>query len=130
MVSEIRAHKIADKIFRELSLLLIQEVSDPRLNNISITKVSVDRELAFASIYVSSYKGREASKAILEGLNHARGYLRRELSQRIQLRFFPRLRFYWDPIPEQADRIDMLLDSISEGKATEKIDHEDINPNG
>lgn len=130
MVSEIRAHKIADKIFRELSTLLIQEVSDPRLDNISITKVSVDRELAFASIYVSSYKGKDASEEILKGLDHARGYLRRELSQRIRLRFFPRLRFYWDPIPEQADRIDMLLDSISEGKPIEKNDDEDINPNG
>jgi len=119
MVSTIRAQKIADRIFRELSTLLIQEVSDPRLNTVSVTRVSVDRELAYANIYVSSYEGKDVSKQIIDGLTHARGYLRRELSQRIYLRSFPQIRFYWDPNPERADRIEKLLDSISGGKATE-----------
>ena len=112
MVSKMRAQRIADRIFEELSILILMEVSDPRLETVSITNVKVDRELAFANIYVSSLEGKDAADEILEGLKHASGFLRRELAHRIQLRSFPRLRFYWDPTPEQADHIDQLLASL------------------
>jgi ribosome-binding factor A len=45
----------------------------------------------------------------LEGLKSARGFLRRALAARIDLRTFPRLRFHWDPTPENADQIEKLL---------------------
>jgi ribosome-binding factor A len=112
MVSSVRAQRIADRIYQELSTILLMEVADPRLENVSITKVRVDRELAFASIYVSSFEGPENSDIILAGLNHAGGFLRSALAQRIQLRVFPRLRFYWDPSPDHADRIDKLIASL------------------
>ena len=114
MVSKMRTQRIADRIFEELSTLLIREVADPRLETVSITDVQVDRELAFANIYVSSIEGSEAAPDILEGLRHASGFLRSELSHRIQLRYFPRLRFYWDPSPEKGDHIYQLLASISD----------------
>ena len=114
MVSKMRSQRIAERIFEELSTLLIMEVSDPRLINVSITHVTVDRELAFAKIYVSSIEGSAVSGDILEGLNHAKGYLRRKLANHIPLRSFPQLRFYWDPIPERADYIDRLLDDLPE----------------
>lgn len=112
MVSKMRAQRIADRIFEELSTLLIMEVADPRLSTVSITDVRVDQELAFANVYVSSLEGSAAAPEILDGLRHASGFLRSELSHRIQLRYFPRLRFHWDPTPEKADQIDRLLSSL------------------
>ena len=120
MVSETRAERIANRIREELSDILIYDVADPRLSWVSITDVQVDRELAFASIYVSSPEGSERAEEILDGLNHARGFLRRKLSQRIELRTFPELRFYWDPTPEQAERIEKLLDSLNDTRNTEE----------
>ena len=112
MVSRTRAQRIADRIREELSEMLIQEISDPRLSGVSITDVRVDRELAFASIFVSALEGSERSKEILEGLEHAQGYLRRELARRIDLRSFPRLRFQWDTLVERAERIERLIASL------------------
>jgi ribosome-binding factor A len=112
MVSKMRAQRIADRIFEEISVLLLMEVADPRLETASITDVRVDRELAFANIYVSSIEGSDVADQILEGLQHASGFLRRKLAQKIQLRNFPRLRFFWDPSPERADRIDQILASL------------------
>jgi len=89
--------------------MLIREISDPRLNQIFITDAEVDRELAFADIYVSAVEGSARSAEILEGLNHASGFLRRQLAARIELRAFQRLRFHWDPTPENADHIEKLL---------------------
>ena len=89
--------------------MLIREVSDPRLHQIFITDVKVDRELAFADIYVSAVEGASRSAEVLTGLEHASGFLRHELAAHIDLRTFPQLRFHWDPTPENADHIERLL---------------------
>ena len=112
MPSPIRLKKIADRIRDDLSELLIYEVEDPRLSGVMVTDVNVDRELYYANIYVSAIEGRERSKEILAGLESASGYLRSQLSQSIELRTFPRLRFYWDPTPENADRIEYLIKQL------------------
>jgi ribosome-binding factor A len=127
MVSKTRIQKIEDRIFEELSTILLMEVSDPRLATVSITKVRVDRELAFANIYVSSLEGSENAGKIIDGLKHAGGFLRSELAHRIDIRHIPRLRFYWDPSPEHADRIDQLIASLH--KEDEHSDKDQSNPN-
>ena len=109
MPSIVRLQRIADRIRQDLSEMLIREISDPRLHQIFITDVEVDRELAFADIYVSAVEGSVRSSEILEGLEHANGFLRRQLAAHIELRAFPRLRFHWDPTPENADHIEHLL---------------------
>ena len=89
--------------------MLLKVVGDPRLRGISVTDVKVDRELAWAEIFVSAVEGADRSKEVLEGLRSATGFLRHELAARIDLRTFPRLRFHWDPTPERADHIERLL---------------------
>jgi len=103
MPSKLRLKRIADRIKQELSEMLVtNQIHDPRVNFIFITDVSVDRELSFANIFVSAIDGSEESAAILEGLDHASGFLRSQLANRIELRTFPKLRFFWDPTPERA----------------------------
>lgn len=112
MPSKLRIQRIADRIREELSEMIIREVSDPRLNGISITGAKVDRELTYADIFVSAVEGHTRSQEVLAGLESATGYLRRKLAERIELRVFPRLRFHWDPTPERADHIERILASI------------------
>jgi ribosome-binding factor A len=117
MPSGIRLQRIADRIGQELSEMLIREISDPRLQQIFVTDVRVDRELAFADVYVSAVEGAERSKEVLAGLKSASGFMRRALAGRIELRTFPRLRFHWDPTPENADHIEKLLAQLKEKKS-------------
>lgn len=113
MPSKLRLTRIGDRIKQELQELLVrQEIQDPRLSGVTITEVKVDRELAFASIYVSAIEGSERSAEILQGFASASGYIRKQLASQIELRSFPRLRFYWDPTPERVDRIEKLFDQI------------------
>jgi ribosome-binding factor A len=112
MPSGIRLQRIADRIRQELSEMLIREISDPRLQQIFVTDVKVDKELAFADVYISAVEGVERSKEVLAGLKSASGFLRRVLAARIELRAFPRLRFHWDPTPENADQIEKLLTQL------------------
>ncbi len=116
MVAKTRLSRIADRIREELSEILIQNVQDPRLAGVSITDVTVDRELAFADVYFSSLEGSARADEIVEGFRHAQGFLRSELSHRIELRVFPRLRFHWDPTFERAERIERLISTLHNGE--------------
>jgi ribosome-binding factor A len=109
MPSPARLKRIADRIHQEISEMLLRDLTDPRLRQIFITDASVDREMAYADVYISALEGSERSSEILEGLESASGYIRRTLAARMELRSFPRLRFHWDPTPENADRIERRL---------------------
>ncbi len=119
MPSKLRLQRIADRIREDLSELLLHEVQDPRLRMVYITDVKVDRELAYADVYVSAVEGKARQAEILAGLEHAGGFLRSVLAQRMALRIFPRLRFHWDPTPEHADHIERLLAQLRQ-EAEEK----------
>jgi ribosome-binding factor A len=112
MPSQLRLQRIADRIREELSQLVLTKVNDPRLSGISITDAKVDRELAFADVFVSAVEGQSRSQEVLAGLEHASGFLRKALAERIELRVFPRLRFHWDPTPERAEHIEQILASL------------------
>jgi len=113
MPSTLRLKRINDRVRQELSEMLVKgEIRDPRLEGISITDVKVDRELSYAEVFVSAIEGEVRSKEVLQALESASGFLRKSLSEKIELRTFPRLRFHWDITPERADRIERLIASI------------------
>lgn len=112
MPSGIRLQRIQDQIREVMTILLETRVNDPRIQGAYITDVTVDRELDFANIYVSSLVGEEEAAQILDGLRSAAGFLRYELSRAVKLRVMPKLRFYWDETPDKADRIEAILAEI------------------
>ncbi|MDP1715596.1 MAG: 30S ribosome-binding factor RbfA [Anaerolineales bacterium] len=116
MPSGIRLQRIADRVKQELAEMLIRELSDPRLKQIFVTDVKIDRELAFADIYVSAVEGASRAADILAGLESASGFIRRILASRVEVRAFPRLRFHWDPTPEHADHIEKIMAGIRNKK--------------
>lgn len=116
MTSEARARRIADRVREELADILRREAADPRLEGVSVTGVDVDRELAFATVYVFSVTLPDQAEEILAGLGRARGFLRSELARRIPLRSFPQLRFRWDASVDRGARIEDLLASLRDGQ--------------
>lgn len=125
MVSKTRAVRIGERIREELSEIIIMQTQDPRIGGVTITDVKVDRELAFADIYVCTIEGVKRSQEVLSALEHAQGYLRRELAHRVELRVFPRLRFHWDPTFEKAEVIERLISSLHADETVEQ-DHNDV----
>jgi ribosome-binding factor A len=123
MVSESRSERIADRIKRDLSILFLQEISDPRLDGVNITSVDVDRELAYADIYVSARDSEERKSEIMNALNRAAGFIRSQLALSIShLRTFPQIRFHWDPIPERVERLDQIFAELDEEEGLKNED--------
>lgn len=116
MPSGVRLQRIANRFREELSEMLLREINDPRLKLIYVTDVKVDKELAYADVYVSAVEGVSRSKDVLAGLESASGFIRRTLASRIELHAFPRLRFHWDMTPEKADHIEKVLAELRNKK--------------
>lgn len=116
MPSGVRLQRIANRFREELSEMLLREINDPRLKLIYVTDVKVDKELAYADVYVSAVEGVSRSKDVLAGLESASGFIRRTLASRVELRAFPRLRFHWDMTPEKADHIEKVLAELRNKK--------------
>lgn len=105
--------RVSERIRIILSELLLREVSDPRLQGITITEVTLDPEMMFASVFVNALGEEDRQEEVLQGLKHARGFLRSEIAKRVRLRKTPELIFRWDQSLERSDRIDRLLSSLS-----------------
>jgi ribosome-binding factor A len=106
-----RVERIAEEIRIEVSLMLAGELKDPRLaGTVTITEVRVTPDLRTVRVYVSLADEDETERAsTLAGLQAAKGYVRQELVERLQLRRAPEVLFILDQSEEIGDRIDQLL---------------------
>ena len=93
-----RTQRVADYLQRELAGLIQHEVRDPRVGMVSITGVSVSRDLGHARVYYTALDRESSEEATetTEALHRASGFLRSELSRDSSMRSVPRLRFYFD----------------------------------
>jgi ribosome-binding factor A len=107
-----RRERIASLLEREISSIVTQEIRDPRLGFITITKVIVSHDLKNATVYFSSLDDKIASLKILKG---AKGYIKSVLAHRIRLKFLPQLHFKIDNSYEYGRKIDELIEKISDG---------------
>lgn len=107
-----RERRVADFIQREMAEILMREMKDPRVGMVSINQVKVSPDLGYADLYISSLDTREAPEReeLLEVLRGASGWLRSLIAKRSSMRTTPRLRFHWDRLPEESNRISRLID--------------------
>jgi ribosome-binding factor A len=113
-----RQRRVSELVRRELSLLLLHRVRDPRLSSVTITGVDVTQDLLLARIHFQTIRTDEMAEA-LAGLEHASGYLRSQLAAKVQLRYAPELEFVPDRSAEYGQRIDALLDQVRESGQTQ-----------
>ncbi len=108
----IKQDRVSDRIRTILSELLLREIADPRLQNITITDVTIDPELKFSDIYVNALGDESRQEDVMKGLSHAHGFLRREVGKRLHLRTVPEMHFHWDVTLERSERMNRLLSDL------------------
>ena len=111
-----RTERASSFILQEITLLLQNSVRDPRVKPVTVTSVDLTRDRRIARIYVACYSGADALREALEGLESAKGFLRRELGQLLHWRFTPELEFRVDGSWEYGAKIDTLLEAIEQQK--------------
>lgn len=110
-----RAQRVAENIRQELSVVLGRDVRDPRCAFAIVSRVELSDDLRSGRVYVRLLSGGEDEakrKELLVGLGKAVGLLRREITQRLGLRYAPDFRFFYDEGQDKASRIEELLAEV------------------
>ena len=111
-----RINRISEEVKRTISNIVQNELKDPRIPSItSISHVEVTNDLSFAKVYVSVLGNDFGRDEAVEGLNSAKGYIKKELSKRVKLRAMPELIFIKDDSIERALELDKLIDEVNRG---------------
>lgn len=109
-----RIEKINSLIRQEVSDLIQNQAKDPRLGGmVSVTEVSVSKDLKNARIFVSGICNREEKEETLSVLRSASGFFRNELAKRLRMRHIPELEFRWDDSIEKGAHIQELIDRVA-----------------
>jgi ribosome-binding factor A len=111
-----RPQRVAQLLHKELSALTVAGLRDPRIGLVTITEVRVTDDLKNAQVFVSVLGNEEARVATLRGLSAAAGFLKREITHRLDLRFAPNLHFSYDDSLARAQRLDELLHAAARGE--------------
>lgn len=108
-----RAQRVADQIQVELSDIIRRRLKDPRCGFLTLTSVEVSNDLREAHVFVSALGDDELART-METLERAKGFLRRELGQRVRMRYVPELHFRVDRSAEYGRRVEEILKELHE----------------
>ncbi|HEV2494971.1 MAG TPA: 30S ribosome-binding factor RbfA [Terriglobia bacterium] len=111
-----RQERLADQIRTEVARLITEDLKDPRIGFATVTRVELSADLGHARVLVSVLGDEEARRNTLAGLESATGFLRREVTHRLRLRRAPEVVFVIDRGPEDAARIEGLLEKLKHGE--------------
>lgn len=110
MLGSKRSLRVGDVILKEISEMFIKgDVRDPRIEAVVLTGIKLTDDLGFARVYFTVIGDEIDRGKILEGLQSASSYIRRELSRRLRLRRIPDLKFEFDEVLQEGYRVDELL---------------------
>jgi len=107
-----RHDKLTEAIKKEVSCILHDEIEDPRLGFVTITKVELTPNYRYAKVFFSVLGQEQDYKKTKEALDSALGFIRRLIAQRIRLRFAPEISFKQDKSSEYSFRIQEILEEI------------------
>ena len=95
-----------------MSLIFARQVSDPRLENLNVTRVDVSGDLRIAKIFVAPRGDADATRETIDALTRAAGYFRKRLAQSLDLRFAPEVRFQVDQSIEKGEHFLQVLEQV------------------
>jgi len=105
-----RHERVAEEIRHEFEAMLAGELKDPRLSGpVSVTEVTVTPDLKHARIFLVAFGTEEERRGVRDGLAAAMGFIRHELTQRLDLRRAPELHFVVDSDGVEGGRLNELL---------------------
>jgi len=117
-MSQYREQRLSEAYLHALASLLVTELTDPALKGVYITRVKFTRDLSLADVYFATVDGREQEEAAKQAFLDSKGLIRRELAHKVNMKYTPDLRFFYDDTEELQQKIDNLI---------RKIDHEPEN---
>lgn len=110
-----RLGRMGEELRKVVSVMILNEIKDPRISPVtSVTHVEVTRDLRYAKMYISVMGTEKEKEETLAGLNSAKGYIRREMGQRVKMRYTPEPIFELDESLDEGMKITNILREIND----------------
>ena len=107
-----RTAKVAEAVREQVSTTILFGLKDPRVKNVTVTRVEVSSDLRSAKVYVSVMGDEKTQRLTLKGLESARGFLQAKLAERVQIRYTPILHFQLDQGVKRSIEASRLLREV------------------
>lgn len=120
-MTTIRQQRVTELLYEELSIMVANELDDPKLGLVTVLAVQVSRDLRNVKVFVNHQQEDVSRREVIKGLERATPYLRGQLAVRCSLRMVPELNFYYDDTPEKAARVDDLLRQIAQEREEQPV---------
>lgn len=135
-MSSRRTLKAASAIKEVVSLAILTELRDPRIENVTVTFVEVSGDMRIAKVHVSIMGDKKQQDLCLHGLQRSAGYLQKRINDRIDTRYTPRIQFVLDKGIKNSFKVAEILDDVlpetedssEEDPLEESIDPQDPHP--
>jgi ribosome-binding factor A len=112
-----RHERVGEEIAHEINSMLAGELKDPRLEGmVVVSEVRVQPDMKHARVFVNMRGTSKEQSDAIKALEHASGYIRSEIIERLQLRRLPELHFTLDLSQEHVERIEQLLKEMKKDK--------------
>ncbi len=124
-----RTRRIAQELKKEISSIISIDLKDPRVSSLaSLNDVELTNDLSQAKVFVSIIGSDQEKEETIEGLNSSKGFIKKELGQRLRLRHIPELIFVLDETIERGIYMDNLIDKVikQDEENRKKYESEDI----
>ena len=117
-----RHERVGEEITHEINAMLAGELKDPRLEiMVVVSEVRVQPDMKHARVFVSARGTNREQLDAIKALEHAAGFIRSELIERLQLRRLPELHFTLDVSQERAERIEQLLKEVKKDRSSSNL---------
>ncbi len=117
MLAGKRAARVGEELLREVADVLTRKVRDPRVRAATLTGIQLSNDLKHAKIFYSFIGGGEDIKQVQAGLDSATGFIKREVGQRIELKYIPDVVFKFDPTLKKAQYMEELFERVRSSEA-------------
>ncbi len=111
-MSSRRVLKAAEAIREVVSMAILTDLRDPRIEHVTVTRVEVAGDMRTAKVYVSVMADETHQRLAMQGLQNSAGFLQSKISQRIDTRYTPRIRFELDQGVKQSIEIARMLRQV------------------
>ena len=107
-----RAKRVGDMVLREIADVLMKKVRDPRVSGVTLSGVWMSKDLKYARIYYSVLGEDEEVQKAQQGLDSAKGFIRKEVGERLDLKYVPDIQFKHDPSLDKGDHLEKIFQKL------------------
>lgn len=121
-MSKKRAVRVGELLKEEISQIILREMKDPRIGFVSVTDVVVSGDLRHAKAFISVYGSEKERAETMQGLEQAKGFIRKLVGERVKIHHTPEIIFRYDDSIENGIHISKIINELKESGEIKESD--------